>query len=258
MDGRRGIIDIDDNERVVYFDPYYTKKITGTRVGAILNVSGFSTPFKCACEMAGIYPGDKRNKYMDAGNILEPVIREYVASNLDAAADALGIGPLSVEEPVPADKCGYNHFHDDKLFGGLVDGYLINNGKRVAILEIKTSANRESWLDENGEVSIIPETYMLQASLYATLSNLNKILFAVGFLEDADYDRPRQWEPTHENISLIAVDRLDMEEQMAYCKEWYEDYIKTGCTPEWTDKDADVVKYLKAYNPSKKKKKGRR
>ncbi|NLL94705.1 MAG: recombinase [Thermoplasmatales archaeon] len=258
MDGRRGIIDIDDDERVVYFDPYYTKKITGTRVGAILGVSGFSTPFKCACEMAGIYPGDRMNKYMEAGNILEPVIREYVASNVGAAEKALGMGPLSIEEPVPADRCGYDHFHDDSLFGGLVDGYLVKDGRRVAVFEIKTSADRESWLDGNGDVSVIPESYMLQASLYAHLSGLDKILFAVGFLEDADYDRPRQWIPTPDNVALIAIDRLDMEEQMAYCKEWYDDYIKTGCTPEWTDRDADVVKYLKAYKPGGKRKGGRR
>lgn len=136
MDGRRAIIDIDDDECVVYFDPYYQKKITGTRIGAILGVSKYSTPFKVACEMAGIYPGDKTNKYMEAGNVLEPVIRDYVISKLDIVSDMLGLDSVTIEEPVPADKCGYDHFHDKPLFGGLVDGYVLSDGKRVAVLAV--------------------------------------------------------------------------------------------------------------------------
>ncbi len=79
MDGRRIVTDIDEEEKVVFFDMYgRRKKITGTRMGGILGVSRFSTPFKIALEIARIYPGDPSNKYIDAGNILEPVIRRYV------------------------------------------------------------------------------------------------------------------------------------------------------------------------------------
>ena len=83
FDGRAGIVDIDEDERTVIFDTYRLKKITGTRVAPILGMSDFATPFKVACEMAGLYPGDKPNKYIEAGNILEPVIREYVAKACD-------------------------------------------------------------------------------------------------------------------------------------------------------------------------------
>lgn len=75
FDGRAGIVDIDEDERTVIFDTYRLKKITGTRVAPILGMSEFATPFKVACELAGLYPGDKANRYIDAGNILVLVLR---------------------------------------------------------------------------------------------------------------------------------------------------------------------------------------
>lgn len=82
MDGRRIVTDILDDERTVVFDQWgKRKKITGTRMGAILGKSRFSTPFKVALEIARIYPGDPPNKYTEAGNAIEPIIRRYVASD---------------------------------------------------------------------------------------------------------------------------------------------------------------------------------
>ena len=43
---------------------------------------------------------------------------------------------------------------------------------------------------------------------------------------------------------------------MAQAEQWYKDYIEAGETPEWTDADLDVVKYLKAYDPNKKPRNG--
>ncbi|MDR3205764.1 MAG: YqaJ viral recombinase family protein [Candidatus Methanoplasma sp.] len=128
FDGRCGIVEIDDDSKVVEFDVYRLKKISGTKLAPILDASPYSSPFKVACELAGLYPGDKANKYIDAGNILEPVIRDHLSkSRRPALADALGLpcdAPISVEEPAEKEKCGYDHFHNEKLFGGLVDGYI--------------------------------------------------------------------------------------------------------------------------------------
>lgn len=248
FDGRRGIIEIDDDEKTVYFDTYRLKKITGTRVAPILGLSEFSTPFKVACELAGLYPGDKTNKYIEAGNVIEPVLREYAAVNTDTISEMLGYN-TEIEDPVPGDRCGYDHFHNEKLFGGLVDGYIRSNGSRRAVLEIKTSGSREGWKDDSGGYTNVPVQYMLQASLYAALSGLDKIVFLVGFLEESDYARPRQWVPDGENSFFIVKDRLDMNGPMKECTEWYNEYMKNGFTPDWTDKDADVLKYLKAFKP---------
>jgi hypothetical protein len=90
---------------------------------------------------------------------------------------------------------------------------------------------------------------MLQASLYAELSNLDKIVFLVGFLEEVDYSRPKQWVPNANNSHFIVKDKLDMQDHMNYCSEWYNEYLKQGFTPEWTDKDSNVLKYLRAFKP---------
>ena len=163
---------------------------------------------------------------------------------------------VAVEEPVPKEQCGYDHFHNERVFGGMVDGYIIMDGKRSAILEIKTSSDRSKWLDEDGGYTNVPMSYMLQASLYAKLSNLDRIVFLVGFLEESDYDRPKQWVPTKENTFVIVKDRLDMDGYMDDCVKWYDEYMKGGYTPEWTDSEDDqvVLKYLKAYKPDVKKK----
>ncbi len=265
FDGRAGIVDIDEDERTVIFDTYRLKKITGTRVAPILGMSDFATPFKVACEMAGLYPGDKPNKYIEAGNILEPVIRGYVAKGCDALVrPQLGIPAgerIGVEEPVEKELCGYDHFHNEPIFGGMVDGYIVVEGRRSAILEIKTASDRTKWEDGEGGYTNVPMNYMLQASLYAKLSNLDKIVFAVGFLEEPDYDRPKQWVPAPENTYIVVKDRLDMDDYMQRCVDWYNEYMKGGYTPEWSDSEDDqmVLKYLKAYKPGQNKKRnGRR
>ena len=258
FDGRINIVDIDEDERTVVFDLYRSKKITGTRVGAILGQNEFTSPFKVACEMAGLYPGDKDNKYLEAGNVCEPIIRKYVRTKcIESIAEDLGLqdGKVPViEEPVDREQCGYDHFHNNKVFGGLVDGYVSVDGRRTAVLEIKTASDRTKWLDEEGNVTQVPKSYMLQASLYAELSNLDKIVFAVSFLNEEDYDRPRFWTANEENTHLLVVDKLDMEEPMRECEAWYKEYILGGYTPEWSDSESDqeVLKYLKSYKPDKK------
>ena len=248
FDGRRAIVEIDDGNKIVYFDTYKLKKITGTRIGPILGISEFSTPFKVACEIAGLYPGDKPNKYIDAGNVIEPVLRRYAAVKAGDISGKIGCdSPVKVEEPVPADKCGYDHFHNEKLFGGMVDGYVLANGSRKAILEIKTSNSRESWEDGSGGYTDVPMHYMLQASLYAELSKLDKVVFLVGFLEESDYTRPKQWVPDENNTFFVVKDKLEMSGYMKECADWYNEYVKQGFTPEWTEKDADVLKHLRAF-----------
>ena len=260
-DGRRNIVEISDDEKTVYFETWKPKKISGTKIGGLLGYSEFATPFKVACEIAGIYPGDKANKYIDAGNILEPVIRNYIGKS----ATKMLSGPLSLPEgskaaieiPVEKEMCGYDHFHDIKLFGGLVDGYVLVDGVRDSILEIKTSHDKDKWLDENGELTNVPMTYMLQASLYAELAGLDRVVFAVGFLKDPeDFVRPNLWVPTEENTYIIVKDKLDMPKYMKEAEDWYNEYIKNGYTPEWTDKDEELLKYLRAK--PKDQKNGRR
>jgi hypothetical protein len=253
-DGRYRIEDIDDEGKVVYFFPFKIKKITGTRLAPILGKGDFQTPFAVALDLAGIYREDIRTKQIEAGNILEPVLRNYMRKNVSSLIPLLDIPTdpkIVIEDLGSGEKCGYDHFHNEKVFGGLVDGYIAVNGKRKAVLEIKTSGDRDAWTDENGN-DIVVEQYMLQASLYAELSHLDEIVFLVGFLEEKDYDRPESWIPNENNTKLIIKKKLDMEPYMKEAEEWYNEYMKKGQTPEWTKEDEDIVKYLKAYKPGKR------
>ncbi len=249
-DGRNNIIEIDDDSKIIYFETWTPKKITGTKIGAIFGESKFSTPFKVACELARIYPGDKPNKYIDAGNALEPVLRDYLGHSSTKMLSPLLSLPegteIKVEIPPEKETCQYDHFHDNKLFGGMVDGYILANGERNSILEIKTSGNKESWLDENGEVTVVPQSYMMQASLYAELSGLDRIVFLVGFLEEEDYRWPARWKPSPENTYIIIKDKLEMTKYMEEAEEWYKEFIVNGYTPEWTEEDADLLKWIRA------------
>ena len=254
FDGSRNLVDIDEDEHVVYFDTPKLKKITGHRIGAIFGMSEFSTPFKVACEIAGLYPGDKSNKYIEAGNAIEPILRKWTRVHIAEIAPSLGLtGKMGVEEPAPAERCGYDHFHTEKVFGGMVDGYITCDGKRSAILEIKTASDRSKWDDGKGGYTKVPESYMMQASLYAQLSNLDRIVFVVGFLEEEDYRMPGKWVPTSENTYAITVDREDMVPWMQKAESWYKELKSTYCTPEWTDEDAEVVDYIRSLAKKRKK-----
>ncbi len=246
FDGRMNIVEFDEEEHTVIFDTWKTKKITGHRIGGILGYSEFSTPFKVACEIAGLYPGDPSNKYIEAGNAIEPILREYARKRISDISSLSGIPGASIEDPAPAEMCQYDHFHNEKLFGGMVDGYIISNGKRAGVLEIKTSGDRSKWLDDEGNVTKVPMSYVLQAGLYAALSKLDRIVFVVGFLEEDDYRIPNKWVPTEENTAIIPMDCPDMAPYMKEAEDWYNEYIRTGCTPPWTEKDAELLKYLRA------------
>ncbi len=251
FDGRRNIVEVCDDEKTVYFETWKPKKITGSKIGGIFGMSDFSTPFKVACELARIYPGDPPNKYIDAGNILEPVLRDYLGHGvtriLGEAMGADNDSKLAVEPPVDKEYCQYDHFHDNNLFGGMVDGYITVNGKRDAILEIKTSASREKWMDQDGRICNIPPSYMMQASLYAELAHLDKIVFLIGFLEEDDYRWPSRWIPSSDNTEVLLVDKMgDIRDWMGKAESWYGEYILNGYTPEWGDKDEDLLKYIRA------------
>jgi len=247
FDGRMNIVDIDDDEKTVYFDVFKPRKISGTKIGGILGYSEFATPFKVALEIAAIYPGDKANRYIDAGNYLEPVLRDYLSENTDLLNGIPGMeGKVEIEEPLEGDLCRYDHFHDDPLFGGLVDGYIKVDGERYAILEIKTSHDIDKWKDEEGNITKVPMTYILQACLYAELAHLEKVVFLVGFLTEADVTRPNLWKPCPENTYVIPMDKIDMTPYMDKARQWYDEYIRNGYTPEWDDeKDADVLAYIR-------------
>jgi hypothetical protein len=242
------IIAVDDGSRTVRFVPSRHGKITGTRFAAVLGLDPFKTEFETACILSKIYSEQETTKYTEAGKVIESAIRSYVRDN---AAELFGrsIGVrlpdrIRIEEPVCKEDCGYDNFRNNPVFGGMVDGYVRVDGHRRAVLEIKTARDRERWLDGSGEVNVVPETYIMQASLYAELSDLDTVVFAVGFLRDEDYARPESWVPGPNDLSIIVMPKEDIAEKMAAAEAWYGKYVLGGVTPEWTERDAKVVHAL--------------
>ena len=60
-----------------------------------------------------------------------------------------------------------------------------------------------------------------------------------------DYARPNSWKPSEENTFIVVKDKLDMSGYMAEAEAWYKEYILNGYTPEWSEKDEELLKYLR-------------
>ncbi len=245
---RENLKRIDREKKVVEFDKDARHgKITGSRFLSVLGRDKYNSEFKTACLIARVFYDDSKNKFTIAGEIIEPIMRSYIRENRDTILrgllDLKDEDSISVEEPVNAKDCYYDHFRKVPVFGGMVDGYIVVNGRRAAVLEIKTTGSRSDWFDENGNV-IIPEGYRLQASLYAQLSKLERIVFAAAFLEEADYLNPENFVPTKDNTLFTAIEKKDITEEMRIAEEWYNKYIKGGVTPEWSDMDEAIVDVL--------------
>ncbi|MBO7409509.1 MAG: YqaJ viral recombinase family protein [Candidatus Methanomethylophilaceae archaeon] len=231
--------DVDDDRRIVRFVPHKPKKITGSRIAAIVGQNEYASEFKVACDIIGLYR-EPETKFTIAGNVMEPKIREYLRRNADRyIGTALGEGKLDVIDPVPKEECGYEHFPNAAPFGGMVDGWVDLDGKHTAVLEIKTASDREKWFD--GEKEIVPSNYVMQTSLYCDLSGLDRIVFAVAFPEEPDYDDPESWEPNEDNVIVRVVEPVPMKDYKSQALAWYDKYIKKGITPPWTMDDTFIV-----------------
>ncbi|NLL95452.1 MAG: YqaJ viral recombinase family protein [Thermoplasmatales archaeon] len=241
---------IDYNERRIYFrKDAWIRRITGSRLATVLGENRFETPFSAALGMAGIYSKYEPNKYTEAGEALEPVIRNHARANhAGLFSEGLGLSEgdeVFIEEPEPKELCGYEHFPKGGIFGGMVDGYVHVNGRKAAVLEIKTAGDRARWEDADGNPSV-PDNYLMQASLYAELAGLDKIVFVVGILGERHYDDPKSWVPSAENCFAIVVPKADISGHMARAGEWRESTLGRGFTPQWTDDDLEIVRYIES------------
>ena len=70
---------------------------------------------------------------------------------------------------------------------------------------------------------------------------MDRIVFAVGFLEEEDYEHPGDWEPNEDNFIVRVVEPVPMKEYKAQALAWYDRYIKKGVTPQWTAEDTYLV-----------------
>lgn len=96
----------------------YFAKITGSRLGAILNVGDFANPVKTWAMMVKIYNEPIDPIYAQAGVIIEPKIKDYVESVLK----------IKYKQYEPA-QIGYDVFKDNLI---LVEFPMVNQLMKMA------------------------------------------------------------------------------------------------------------------------------
>ncbi len=246
-----------------FFKSNKTKKITGSRLATVLGLDSFSSPVKAWAIMNNIYFETMDSIYSDTGNVVEPKINKYVSDLLDTKFKVYN--PFEIK---------WDAFPENKIFGGIPDGEPIDENNKFLypekrMLEIKTTSidsflfkkvgnsfvlqkdqtglpivktkagNLKKWFDENNQI-IISKQYLMQLGLYCYLRNITKGFFAVAFLNVEDYLNPQKVNINERRVELADFD-LNLEDfktkYIDTATKWYEDYILTGISPEFSEAD---------------------
>lgn len=228
--------------------PKRPKKITGTRFAAIMGLNRWNTPFKTWCEITRTYEEPFRDtKYTLAGKAIEPKQAAYMR---DAYFMPNLVSPSDVYGEDYFKKTWGDFFGDIPIFGGMWD-YLLcdNSGKPTTVLEMKTTARSEDWIND------VPEYYALQAALYAYLLGIDDVIMVASFLEEGDYAHPEQYVPSAANtitVEFKVSERYpDFDLMIEKAKKWWNDHVVTGISPAFDEKkDAEILKVLRTNNPA--------
>ena len=232
------------------------KKITGTHFPSIIGVDPFSTDFKVWCRCTRTYEIPfEGNKYTDAGQIIEPKVFDFLRTSM-------GFGDRLV---TPEDVYGKDHFKktwgdfypDVPIFGGMWDSLIRDeNGNIEYVVEIKTVQvdGRSGSLEDRWKDGKAPHYQALQASLYAYLLGVDKVLMVAVALEDkkGDYEHPEKVVPSYANGN-VYIDEFRVSERypnfdmyIEKATAWWNSYVLAGISPEFDEKkDKDILKVLR-------------
>ena len=229
--------------------PKKTKKMTGTRFGAVLGENAWSTPFKVWCEMTKVYEDPFVDSiYTIAGKTIEPKQIQYMKDmyamdNLKTPTDIFGADYFN--------KTFGDFFKNDKIFGGMWDSVLMDGDTYEAVLEFKTTKRAEDWADGK-----IPEYYALQAALYAYLLEVEDVIMVCSFLKESDYEHPEKFTPSVDNTvtrEFKVHERYpNFDALIEQATAFWNNFVMTGISPDYDEKkDADILKALRtnSLNP---------
>ena len=242
--------------------PKKPKKITGTHFPTVLGFDPWKTPFEAWCRCTRTYEIPfEGNKYTNAGEIIEPKVFDFLRTSM-------GFGKKLI---TPEDVYGKDHFKktwgdffpDKNIFGGMWDCLVVNNeGKPEYVVEIKTVQvdGRSGSLEDRWKDGEAPHYQALQASLYAYLLGVDKVLMVAVALEDkkGDYEHPEQVVPSYANGN-VYIDMFRVSERypnfdlyIEQATAWWKTYVMNGISPEFDEKkDAEILKALRtnSLNP---------
>ena len=233
------------------------KKLTGTHFPTVIGVNPFATPFEawCRCTRTFEIPFSG-NKYTAAGQEIEPKVFEFLRKSM-------GFGDRLV---TPTDVYGENHFQKTwgdffptrEIFGGSWDALIREEGSDTIeyVVEIKTVQvdGRSGSLEKRWKDGEAPDYQALQASLYAYLLGVDKVMMVAVALEDkkGDYEHPEQVIPSYTNGN-IYIDEFRVSERypnfdmyIAKATAWWNEHVLTGISPEYDEKkDAEILTALR-------------
>lgn len=233
-----------DDRTITVDPPRKPKKITGTRLGAILGLNRWCSPFEVWCAITRTYEEPfVENRYTRAGKAIEPKQADYIR-------EQFWWGTVTS----PSDIWGEDYFRktwgdfykETPIFGGMWDYLLTNSAGEVeAILEMKTTKRAEDWTHD------IPEYYAIQAALYAHLLNVDQVYMVCTVLEEGDYEHPEDFIPTEGNTFIRAFKLSERYPNMGQiinnARAWWEVHVETGISPQYSEtRDADILKALRS------------
>lgn len=248
-------------------EPRSKLKVTGTRLAGILGLNKWNTPFQMWCEItkAARLPFED-TIYTLAGKAIEPKqiqwTKEQISDNIKSPEEFFGNRYPEMR---------YDFYPENKIYGGMWDAKLVRpSGKVSDIFEYKTTKRAEDWVGHP------PVYYLIQALEYACLEGAKRVHLVVSFLEDDDYNHPKDFVVTDKNTQIFTynVDRtyIDIETGSIYDESeidgenfqfyyniydlidksavWYAKHIKTGISPEFDEvKDKEYLDILRTSKP---------
>ena len=236
--------------------PKKFKKISGTHFPTVLGFDPWKTPFEAWCKCTRTYEIPfEGNKYTNAGEIIEPKVFEFLKTSM-------GFGSKLV---TPSDVYGKDYFKktwgdffpESSVFSGMWDALVVNDeGKPEYVVEIKTVQvdGRSGSLEDRWKDGEAPHYQALQASLYAYLLGVDKVLMVAVALEDkkGDYEHPEQVVPSYANGN-VYIDMFNISERypnfdlyITQATAWWKTYVINGLSPEFDEKkDAEILKALR-------------
>ena len=236
--------------------PKKLKKISGTYFPSVVGVDPWKSPFEAWCKSTRTWePPFEGNKYTNAGEIIEPKVFEFLRTSM-------GFGDRVI---TPTDMYGKDYFKktwgdffpDNKVFSGMWDALIKDeNGNIEYVVEIKTVQvdGRSGSLEDRWKDGEAPHYQALQASLYAYLLGVDKVLMVAVALEDkkGDYEHPEQVVPSYANGN-VYIDEFRVSERypnfdmyIEKATAWWNAYVLTGASPAFDEKkDAEILKALR-------------
>lgn len=235
------VVTWNNDNTISVLPPERVKKITGTRFAAVLGFSPYDTPFSTWCDMTRTYEKPYVDTiYTHAGIVIEPIQHKYLINNY-------GIDTLLT----PKDVYGYNTYEKTKgdffpelaIFGGMWDALILKDGKVDTVVEFKTTSRPQDWLTDS------PLNYKLQASLYAWMLGVEKVMLVCSFLPDEIYSHPEDFQPS---VNNTIIRKFNYREEFPYwgnyieqAKDFYNNLVLKGISPQYADKDKDIISALR-------------